>query len=111
MSGPWAYVWELSLKHRQRGAVRPFALFLNCRIVTPVWFAPKLAHMNIWIHHGDSDTTVPYKGNLDMFDRLKANGAGDNVKLTTYEGKDHNITGITGKDTAIIEWLFSQRRK
>jgi len=46
-----------------------------------------------------------------MFDRLKANGAGDNVKLTTYEGKDHNITGITGKDTAIIEWLFSQRRK
>ncbi|MBE6640091.1 MAG: hypothetical protein E7619_00745 [Ruminococcaceae bacterium] len=74
-------------------------------------YAPKLAHMNIWIHHGDSDTTVPYKGNLDMFDRLKANGAGDNVKLTTYEGKDHNITGITGKDTAIIEWLFSQRRK
>ncbi|MBQ2733782.1 MAG: prolyl oligopeptidase family serine peptidase [Clostridia bacterium] len=97
--------WDLMCRYPERFAAA--VCVCGCGDLS---YAPVLAKNNIWIHHGDSDTTVPYEGNLDMYERLKANGAGDNVKLTTYKGKDHNITGITGKDTALIDWLFSQTR-
>ena len=74
-------------------------------------FAPQLAKCNIWIHHGDIDTTVPYSGNKKMYDELVKNGAGDNVKFTTYPGKGHSIFTAVGKDMTVIDWLFSQTLK
>jgi len=69
-------------------------------------FAPKLTHINISIHHGTEDTTVPFNGNYDMYNSILDAG-GEKVSFTSYEGKDHNISGITGSDRALIDWLFS----
>lgn len=71
-------------------------------------FAPQLAKNNIWIHHGDIDTTVPYSGNKKMYDALVANGAGDNVKFTNYPGKGHSIFTAVGKNQTVIDWMLSQ---
>ncbi|MBQ7010342.1 MAG: prolyl oligopeptidase family serine peptidase [Clostridia bacterium] len=74
-------------------------------------FAPQLAKNNIWIHHGDIDTTVPYSGNKKMYDALVANGAGDNVKFTDYPGKGHSIFTAVGQNMTVIDWMFAQTLK
>jgi predicted peptidase len=74
-------------------------------------FAPQLAKNNIWIHHGDIDTTVPYSGNKKMYDALVANGAGDNVKFTDYPGKGHSIFTAVGQNMTVVEWMFAQTLK
>ncbi len=73
-----------------------------------VAFAPQLANNNIWIHHGDADKTVPCSGNKKMYDALVANGAGDNVKFTSYPGAAHTIFASVGKNMSVVEWLFNQ---
>ncbi len=73
-----------------------------------VAFAPQLASNNIWIHHGDADTTVPYSGNKNMYDALVANGAGDNVKFTNYPGKGHSIFADVGNNQTVIDWMLSK---
>jgi hypothetical protein len=56
---------------------------------------------NVYLHHGDSDSVVPYYNSVDARDGLTA--AGGNVTFYTYPGGDHatelgNFIANTAKD-------------
>jgi len=78
----------------------------------------------IWAFHGDQDTVCPIDPQLKLFDELKA--LGGNMKLTTFAGDGHGVSGkfITGADNGstqlssdrcdsehdFMTWLFAQKR-
>ncbi|MDD5707543.1 MAG: prolyl oligopeptidase family serine peptidase [Kiritimatiellae bacterium] len=69
--------------------------------------APRLAHMPIWIFHGEVDSVVPVSRSRDMFKALQA--AGGKVRYREYPGVDHDAWTRTYDDTEVLEWLFAQR--
>ena len=73
--------------------------------------ANTLCKNNLWIHHGDADPTVPFDGNVLMYNELKKHGADDNVLFTVYEGKGHNIFADVGKKCEIVDWMLSKSLK
>ena len=71
--------------------------------------APRIAHMPIWVHHGELDTVAPVANSRNMVAALKQ--LGSPVKYTEYTGKAHNLGGgVVFKDGKVYEWLFKQRR-
>ncbi len=72
--------------------------------------APEMKDLAIWIHHGTTDTTVPYSGNEKMEKALREAGAGDNVILTSYPGKGHTIFKEVGASPAVLKWIFEQKK-
>ena len=72
-------------------------------------FAPKLAHLPIWVFHGDADDTVPVSRSRDMVAALKA--AGGNPKYTELPGVGHGAWGPAYSNPAAWDWLFAQMRK
>ncbi len=93
-------------------------------------YAPRLAHLPIWVFHGDADPVVPVTFSREAFDALRA--AGGVVKYTelagvrhpswiqafTYAG-DNRSKGFvtlhaseeTDRTADVWEWLFAQRRR
>ena len=69
--------------------------------------APKIAHMPIWVHHGETDTVAPVANSRNMVAALKK--LGSPVKYTEYAGTGHKLGGIFS-DGKIYDWLFQQRR-
>lgn len=75
----------------------------------------------VWAFHGDEDTVCPYGPQQKLFAEMQA--LGGNMKLTTFAGDGHGISGkfITGADngntqsasdrcdpeTDFMTWLFS----
>lgn len=72
--------------------------------------AHKIAKNNIWIHHGDVDTLVPYVFSEELYNELKRLGAGDNIRLTAYPEQGHSIFAEVGNNEDVISWLFSQKK-
>lgn len=70
--------------------------------------APKIAHMPIWVFHGQADTVVPVEETMQMVDALKAAGAGK-LKVTIYAGVDHASWVPAYADNDLYEWLFAQK--
>jgi len=84
---------------------------------------PKIKHLPIWAFHGEKDGTVRIDSNLALMEEMKQ--IGDNMKLTTYIDKGHNIAaylyndkGDTSKtemsdpkicksEKFFVKWLFS----
>ena len=78
----------------------------------------------IWAFHGDKDRVCPFDRDQKVFDEMKK--LGGNMKLTTWKGDGHGVSGkfITGADNGVTEvsskrcdpepvflkWLFKQKR-
>ena len=78
----------------------------------------------IWAFHGDQDRVCPFERDQKLFDEMKK--LGGNMKLTTWKGDGHGVSGkfITGADngetqlsskrcdpeTDFMKWLFKQKR-
>ncbi|MBQ9694588.1 MAG: prolyl oligopeptidase family serine peptidase [Kiritimatiellae bacterium] len=66
------------------------------------------ATTSIWIFHGDKDVNVPVACSRRMVAKLTSFGA--QPKYTEYENAGHNVWGRAFKDTALLKWIFRQRR-
>ncbi|MBT3198628.1 MAG: alpha/beta hydrolase [Phycisphaerales bacterium] len=78
----------------------------------------------IWAFHGDKDRVCPFEKDQKVFDEIKK--LGGNMKLTTWKGDSHNVSGkfIPGADNGqtqlsskrcdpepvFLKWLFKQKR-
>lgn len=78
----------------------------------------------VWAFHGETDTVCPIGPQLKLFDEMKT--LGGNMKLTTFAGNGHGISGkfIPGAEngttrlsndrcdpeTDFLSWLFKQKR-
>ena len=84
----------------------------------------KIKDTPIWAFHGDKDRVCPYEKQLKVFNALKKlNG---NMKLTTWRGDNHGVSGKMIEPTEngktelsskrcdneddFLTWLFKQRR-
>lgn len=79
----------------------------------------------IWTFHGDKDGTCPYEKARKVFADVKT--LGGNMKLTTWKGEKHGVSGkfIPGaensttefssdrcdREASFMKWLFKQKRK
>jgi predicted peptidase len=84
----------------------------------------KVKDVPIWAFHGDKDGICPIEKDQRVFNEMKK--LGGNMKLTTWAGDKHNVSGkmIVGadngttefssnrcdKETDFMTWLFSQSR-
>jgi predicted peptidase len=70
--------------------------------------AKRVAHVPIWIFHGDADPTVPVEESRRMFAALQAVGA--NVQYTELPGVSHDAWNPAFDRADLFEWLLKQRR-
>jgi predicted peptidase len=71
--------------------------------------AQKVAHIPIWVFHGDTDQNVPVTESRRMVDALKQ--LNSYVKYTEYKGNAHFICDRVYSEADLPDWLFSQRLK
>lgn len=65
-----------------------------------------IKNKNIWLIHGEQDIENPYKGSVELFEKLKNN---KKIIFTTYSALNHNNINmplLLSKE--IPEWLFNQ---
>jgi len=70
----------------------------------------RIAHLPIWVFHGEKDHIVPAKGSREMVEALKKAGS-KVVKYTEYPGVGHACWGPAWREKELIPWLFEQRNK
>ena len=63
----------------------------------------------IWAFHGSADKVVPVKYSEDIVAALKK--AGNDAKLTIYDGVGHDSWTETYDNPELYEWLLSHSRK
>jgi predicted peptidase len=71
--------------------------------------ARKVAHIPVWVFHGDADQNVPFSESRRMVDALKALNA--DIRFTEYKGLAHFICDKAYDDRDLPAWLFAQRLK
>jgi predicted peptidase len=71
--------------------------------------AKRVAHLPIWIFHGDADPTVPVEESRRMFAALKALGA--NVQYIEFPGVKHDAWNPAYERADLLEWRLKQRRR
>jgi predicted peptidase len=71
--------------------------------------ARKVAHIPVWIFHGDADQNVPFTESGRMVAALKALKA--DVRFTEYKGLAHFICDKAYDEMELPVWLFAQRLK
>jgi predicted peptidase len=67
-----------------------------------------IAHLPIWVFHGEDDPVVPLEDSLAMVGMLQASGA--EPRLTVYPGVEHDSWIATYADPALYEWLLQHER-
>ncbi len=67
-----------------------------------------MAKTSIWAFHGSQDPTVPVAYSRRLIAALMREGVG--AKYTEYEGAGHNIWGRAFGDSAMLRWVFRQKR-
>jgi predicted peptidase len=70
--------------------------------------ANRLAHIPIWIFHGDADAAVPVEQSRRAAAALEAAGA--HVRYTELPGVGHNSWDPAYQSSELSRWLFQQRR-
>jgi predicted peptidase len=70
--------------------------------------AKSIAHIPVWLFHGEKDPAVPVSGSRDLFVALKA--AGGSPKYTEYPGVSHNSWSPAFEEKEFWNWLLSQKR-
>jgi predicted peptidase len=113
--------WNLAAKHPERFAA---LVPISGGIVWPpsvavrepdpqanpyVNTAKKVAHIPVWVFHGDADQNVPFSESRRMVDALKALKA--DVRFTEYKGFAHFICDKAYDEVELPVWLFAQRLK
>lgn len=68
----------------------------------------QVAHTPAWIFHGDADDIVPLTESERMARGIEAHGG--SAKLTVYHGVGHDSWSRAYDESALYEWLLSQRR-
>lgn len=71
--------------------------------------ADEIAHIPVWIFHGDEDRAVPVERSRTAVEALKK--AGGDPKYTEFEGVGHFAWGPAYEEPELVDWLFSQTRK
>jgi predicted peptidase len=69
----------------------------------------RAGRLPLWVFHGDSDRVVPVATSRDRVAALRAAGA--SPIYTEYPGVDHNVWEWAYTEPALLDWMFSQRRK
>ena len=67
----------------------------------------KLKNIPIWLFHGDSDEVVPVENSKLIYDLLEP--INPNIKITIYNGVNHNSWEITYNNVKIYEWLLKNK--
>ena len=70
--------------------------------------AKDIAHIPVWVFHGDRDGVVKTKRSHDIVAALKK--AGGSPRYTEYPNTGHNAWKATYGNSEMYEWLFSQRK-
>ena len=70
--------------------------------------AAAIAHIPIWVFHGEKDTVVPPTGSREMVAALKA--AGGHPRYTEYPGVGHNSWVPAFAEKELWSWMFAQKR-
>jgi len=71
--------------------------------------AKRVAHLPIWIFHGDADPSVSVEESRRMFAALKSLGA--NVQYTEFPGVKHEAWNPAYERADLFEWMLKQRRR
>jgi predicted peptidase len=71
--------------------------------------ARRVAHLPIWIFHGDADGVVSVEESRKMTAALKAIGA--DVQYTEFPGVGHNSWDPAYDRADLFEWMLKQRRR
>lgn len=70
--------------------------------------AKKIAHLPVWIFHGDDDNVIDVDGSRKIYQELKLRGAP--AKYTELPGFGHNTWDVAYRSEAPIKWLFEQKK-
>ncbi|HEX7151775.1 MAG TPA: prolyl oligopeptidase family serine peptidase [Thermoanaerobaculia bacterium] len=102
--------WALALQQPERfAAVVPVCGWLDARIMARhADAARQLAHLPLWVFHGDADTVIPVEESRVMVEALRA--AGSDVRYTEYHGVAHNSWDPAYDEPELAAWLLSQSR-
>ncbi|MCA9884538.1 MAG: prolyl oligopeptidase family serine peptidase [Anaerolineae bacterium] len=95
--------WEWAIAHPDQFA----AIVPICGRSNPQG-ARKIAHLPIWVFHGEDDDVVPVEETTKMVKALEDAGA-DKLKVTIFPGVDHGSWIPAYADDALYEWLFAQK--
>ena len=70
--------------------------------------AAKIAHLPIWVFHGEKDRAVTIDKSEEMVEALKK--AGSDVKFTVYPDAGHNVWTRTYNNPELYEWFLEHQR-
>lgn len=70
--------------------------------------AGKLAHLPIWLFHGEKDGVVPVSESVILARALES--AGGKARLTLYPDADHDSWTQTYDNPELYEWFLQHRR-
>jgi len=68
-----------------------------------------LKNMPLWLLHGSNDDVHPASYSEKIYNKLK--DINTEVKLTIYDGVDHNSWDITYENSDIYNWLLSKQKQ
>ena len=70
--------------------------------------AESMAHLPVWVFHGDKDQIVPIGKSEEMVAALKQSGC--RVKFTTYPNAGHDSWTATYQNPELYEWFLKHTR-
>ncbi|MBI1750196.1 MAG: prolyl oligopeptidase family serine peptidase [Acidobacteria bacterium] len=71
--------------------------------------APQIAHIPVWVFHGEADATVPVAASRRMVEALRA--AGGQPRYTEYPGVGHMVWEKAFQEPELVSWVFAQKRE
>ena len=66
-----------------------------------------LKDLPIWLFHGDKDEVIPLENSQSIYKVLKP--VNKNIKLTIYQGVDHNSWDRAYDDNELYKWMLSHK--
>jgi predicted peptidase len=79
-------------------SIAPFASLAKAIGTTPAW-----------AFHGAKDSVIPVTQSRDMVAALRATGG--NVHYTEYAAGEHDIWDAAYSDSAMVRWMFKQKKR
>ncbi len=80
-----------------------------CGVWTERTLAAEIAHVPVWVFHGNQDQSVPVARSRGMVQALQA--AGGSVAYTEYPGVGHASWNFAYTEPVLVPWAMSQRRQ
>lgn len=96
-------IWAMAITYPHRFA----AIAPVCGGGSP-YVAGRIAHLPVWVFHGDEDPVVPIYESQRMVEALKR--VGSDVRFTIYPGAGHDVWSRTYDNPALYDWFLTHRR-